>query len=80
MSESRNDPRDNLAVAMLTDQHLSPGATIPVQHHQLLRMPKGKYRVASFSIQGIDRFVAPSLAPDRTSDSSNERRPHRRQH
>jgi hypothetical protein len=40
MPESRDDPRDNLTVAMLTDQHLGAGATIPVQHHQLLRMPK----------------------------------------
>jgi hypothetical protein len=40
MPESCNDPCNNLTVAMLTDQHLSTSTTIPVQHHQLLRMPE----------------------------------------
>ena len=80
MAESRDDPCDNLTVTVLTDQHLRPDTTVPVQHHQLLRMPKSKNRVASFLIQCVDRFVPASLALYRTGDASNERRPHRGQH
>jgi hypothetical protein len=50
VAKSRDNPCDNLTVAMLADQHLCAGATIPDQHHQLLCVPERQNGVAPFSV------------------------------
>jgi hypothetical protein len=57
MPEPRNDARDDLSVAMLTDQNMGTCASITDRDHQLLRVPKGKNNVAPFPIQRIDRLM-----------------------
>lgn len=42
MTEPGDDAGDNFSVAMLTDQHMRPGSTVPERNHQLLGMPKGQ--------------------------------------
>src|SRR6476469_5019090 len=57
MPKPRNDPRDDFPIAMLANQHMGTGSSIPDRNHQLLGMPKGQDNVASFPVQPIERFV-----------------------
>lgn len=72
MAKSRDDARDDFAVAMLADQHMGTRSAIPNRDHQLLGMPKGQNDVSTFAIQRIDRLMPTRLAPHRPRNCSNQ--------
>jgi len=63
MPESGDDARDDLAILMLTDQHVGPWSTIACWNHELLRMPKREDDVPAFTIQRIHLLVALRVHP-----------------
>lgn len=79
MPEPRDDPGDNFPIAMLADQHMGTGSSVPDRDHQLLGMPKSQDNVASFPVQPIERVVTASLTVHRACDAANDRSRHRRQ-
>ena len=78
MAEPGDDAGDYFSVAMLTDQHMRPGSTVPERNHQLLGMPESQNDGSFLSIQRIYRLIAALLQShaslDPTDDQSAERR------
>jgi hypothetical protein len=72
MPKPRNDPGDDFPIAMLANQHMGTGSSIPDRNHQLLGMPKGQDNVASFPVQPIERFVTARLTVHRACDAAND--------
>ncbi len=79
VAESRDNARDDFAVAMLADQHMGTRSSIPDRNHQLLSVPKGQNNMATFTIQPIDRRMPARLVPHRPRNRSNQGSCNRRQ-
>ena len=78
MPESRDDPRDDLTVLMLADQHVSPCSTIACRDHELLRVPKREDDVPALTIQRIHLLVALRIHSHGPPQPSYHRSPDRR--
>lgn len=79
MPKSRDDPRNDLTILMLADQHVGSRSTIACRDHQLLRVPKGEDDVPTLTIQGIHLLMALRIHPHRPPQPSNHRRSDRRE-
>ena len=80
MPEAGDDPGDDLAVAVLTDEDVRAWPAVPEGNHQLLRVPEGQDDRPPFAIERIDRFRTALLEPHRPTDGADKRRADRRQH
>jgi hypothetical protein len=80
MAESRDDPRDDLAILMPADQHIRSWSTIACRNHQLLRVPKREDDMPALTIQRIHLLVALRVHPHRPPQPSNHCSPDRRKH
>src|SRR5690348_11697282 len=79
MTEVGNDAGNDLAIAVLTNQDISPRSPIPRRNHELLGMPEGEDNVPSAPIHGVDLFMAAGLGAHGRRDAPHQRGPDWRQ-
>jgi len=78
MSECGNDPRNDLSILMLADQHVSARPSVAERNHELLSVPEGQDNVLALLIQRIHLFVPARLDPHRSTKRADHRRTNRR--
>jgi hypothetical protein len=75
-----DDPVNQLAVSVLTDQNVRFRASIGEGHHQLSSVPERNDDPAPLSIEGIDMLPALDGDPQHASEQSDHRCADRRHH
>ena len=80
MAESGDNPRDDLTIAMATNQYVRTIPSIPNRDHELLGMPKGQDDMATLMIETIDSLMSNRLELHRSGKAADQQGSHRRQH
>src|SRR5690348_17102210 len=74
MAEMGDDRGDNLAVAVLADEHMAAGATIAKRNHQLLRVPEGENDIAAVAIVAVERLMPAGLQAQCAREQTDDQR------